>query len=177
MQHVREEIKLVGSGGQGVILASVILADAAVMAGLNAAQSQAYGPEARGGACSAQAVITEGELGFPKVRKPTCLLALTQKSLDKYGRDLPEGCLILADSSLEIPQWLEGQRVVQVPVLQSAVEKVGKSFVANIVAVAVINKALGLVPEDVLRQAVAAHIPKGTEEINFKALSVGEGLL
>ncbi len=67
--------------------------------------------------------------------------------------------------------------MVQVPVLQSAVEKVGKSFVANIVAVAVINKALGLVPEEVLRQAVAAHIPKGTEEINFKALSVGEGLL
>ena len=85
----REEIKLVGSGGQGVILASVILAEAAVMEGLNAAQSQSYGPEARGGACSAQAVITSGALGFPKVRIPTCLLALTQTSLEKYSKDLP----------------------------------------------------------------------------------------
>ena len=84
---------------------------------------------------------------------------------------------MLADSSLTIPEWLKGHMVVLVPILQSAVEKVGKSFVANIIAVAVINKALGLVSEDILRQAVAAHIPKGTEALNFKALEVGEGLL
>jgi Pyruvate/2-oxoacid:ferredoxin oxidoreductase gamma subunit len=92
----REEIRLVGSGGQGVILASVILAEAAILAGKNAAQSQSYGPEARGGACAAQAVI---------------------------------------------------------------------------------NKLLDLVPPEVLKEAVAARIPKGTEAANFKALEVGSNLV
>ena len=77
----REELRLVGSGGQGVILASVILAEAAILAGKNAAQSQSYGPEARGGACAAQAVISNGDLGFPKVRIPSFLMALTDQSV------------------------------------------------------------------------------------------------
>ena len=106
----REELRLVGSGGQGVILASVILAEAAILAGKNAAQSQSYGPEARGGACMAQAVISNGELGFPKVRIPSFLMALTDQSLEKYGKNLPEDCVILVDSSLEIPEWLAGRK-------------------------------------------------------------------
>lgn len=173
----REEIRLVGSGGQGVILASVILAEAAVLAGKNAAQSQSYGPEARGGACMAQAVVSNGKLGFPKVRKPSFLLALTQDSLDKYSKDLPEDCIVMIDSSLEEPEWLKGHKVIKVPVLQAAVEKVGKAFTANIVAVAAVNRVLDLVPQDVLKEAVEMHIPKGTEAINHKALEVGMGLL
>ena len=160
----REEIRLVGSGGQGVILASVILAEAAILAGKNAAQSQSYGPEARGGACMAQAVISNGDLGFPKVRVPSFLMALTEQSLEKYGRNLPEDTVILVDSSLEIPEWL-------------AARQVGKAQTANIVSVAVVNKLLDLVPPEVLKEAVAARIPKGTEAANFKALEVGMNLL
>ena len=135
----REEIRLVGSGGQGVILASVILAEAAILAGKNAAQSQSYGPEARGGACMAQAVISNGDLGFPKVRVPSFLMALTEQSLEKYGRNLPEDTVILVDSSLEIPEWLKGHKVYQAPILQAAIDQVGKAMTANIVAVAVVN--------------------------------------
>ena len=154
----REEIRLVGSGGQGVILASVILAEAAILAGKNAAQSQSYGPEARGGACMAQAVISNGELGFPKVRIPSFLMALTEQSLEKYGKNLPEDCVILVDSSLEIPEWLAGRKVYQAPILQAAIEQVGKPQTANIVAVAVINKLLDLVPPEVLKEAVSARL-------------------
>ena len=173
----REEIRLVGSGGQGVILASVILAEAAILAGKNAAQSQSYGPEARGGACMAQAVISNGELGFPKVRIPSFLMALTQQSLEKYGKNLPEDTIILVDSSLEIPDWLNGHKVYQAPILQAAIDQVGKAQTANIVSVAVVNKLLDLVPPEVLKAAVEMHIPKGTEAANHKALEVGMNLL
>ena len=162
----REEIRLVGSGGQGVILASVILAEAAILAGKNAA-----------GACMAQAVISNGDLGFPKVRVPSFLMALTEQSLEKYGRNLPEDTVILVDSSLEIPEWLAARKYYKAPILQSAIEQVGKAQTANIVSVAVVNKLLDLVPPEVLKEAVAARIPKGTEAANFKALEVGMNLL
>ncbi|MBQ2050025.1 MAG: 2-oxoacid:acceptor oxidoreductase family protein, partial [Spirochaetales bacterium] len=81
----RQELRLAGSGGQGVILATVILAEAAIIAGKHTAQSQAYGPEARGGSCKAETLISDEPIGFTKVQNPTFLMALTQKSLDEYG--------------------------------------------------------------------------------------------
>ena len=163
----REELRLVGSGGQGVILASVILAEAAILAGKNAAQSQSYGPEARGGACAAQAVISNGDLGFPKVRVPSFLMALTEQSLEKYGKNLPEDCVILVDSSLEIPEWLAARKYYQAPILQAAIEQVGKPQTANIVAVAVINKLLDIVPPEVLKAKADTMTP---EELAGKAV-------
>ncbi|MCL2675782.1 MAG: 2-oxoacid:acceptor oxidoreductase family protein, partial [Firmicutes bacterium] len=96
----KAEIRLTGSGGQGVILASIILAEAAIMADKNAVQSQSYGPEARGGMCKAEVIIDEDNIGFTKVTQPTFLLALTQESLDTYAKSLPKDCLIMADASL-----------------------------------------------------------------------------
>lgn len=92
----RVELRLVGSGGQGMILSSVILAEAAVLAGKHAAQSQAYGPEARGGACKAEVLISDEPIGFPKVTRPTLLLALTQAALGHLCRR-PAGGLPGAD--------------------------------------------------------------------------------
>ena len=167
------ELRLAGSGGQGVILATVILAEAAVIAGKQTAQSQSYGPEARGGSCKAEVIISDEKIGFTKVQKPTFLMALTQKSLDTYGQNLPEGCLVLADESLEIPAGIENCRVVKLPILRTAVEKVGKAFTANIVAIGAINGLLKLVSHEDLKKAVFMHIPKGTEAINEKALLAG----
>ena len=81
------------------------------------------------------------------------------------------------DSSLEIPDWLAARKYYQAPILQAAIEQVGKAQTANIVSVAVVNKLLDLVPPEVLKEAVAARIPKGTEAANFKALEVGMNLL
>ena len=173
----RQEIRLAGSGGQGVILASVILADAAVIAGKNAAQSQSYGPEARGGSCKAECIISDKEIGFTKVQHPTFLMALTQKSLDQYTQGLPEDCVVLADASLTIPECVKGNKTYSMPILNTARETVGKAFTANIVAVGAINKLLSLVSAEDIREAVMQHIPKGTEEINLKALDAGEALV
>lgn len=173
----RQEIRLAGSGGQGVILASVILADAAVIAGKNAAQSQSYGPEARGGSCKAECIISDNEIGFTKVQHPTFLMALTQKSLDQYTQGLPEDCVVLADTSLTLPECVKGNKTYSMPILNTARETVGKAFTANIVAVGAINKLLSLVSAEDIREAVMQHIPKGTEEINLKALDAGEALV
>ena len=164
------ELRLAGSGGQGVILATVILAEAAILAGKYTAQSQAYGPEARGGSCKAEVLISEAPIGFTKVQKPTFLMVLTQKALDDYGRDLPENCVVLADESLQIPQELNLPHLTQLPILRTAQEKVGKAMTANIVAVGAINALLGLVSQDVLREAVMLHVPKGTEALNARAM-------
>lgn len=171
------ELRLAGSGGQGIILATVILAEAAVIAGKHTAQSQSYGPEARGGSCKAEVIVSDDAIGFTKVQSPTFLMALTQKSLDKYGKNLPKGCVVLVDESLKVPEHLEDCKVVKLPILSTAVQKVGKAFTANIVAVGAINKLLGLVDDEELKQAVFMHIPKGTEAINEKALSAGIGLV
>ena len=170
------ELRLAGSGGQGVILATVILAEAAILAGKYTAQSQAYGPEARGGSCKAEVLISEASIGFTKVQKPTFLMALTQKALDDYGHDLPENCVVLADESLQIPQELNLPHLTRLPILRTAQEKVGKLMTANIVAVGAINALLGLVSQDKLREAVMLHVPKGTEALNERALEAGLAL-
>ncbi|MBQ3072758.1 MAG: 2-oxoacid:acceptor oxidoreductase family protein [Oscillospiraceae bacterium] len=172
-----QELRLAGSGGQGVILASVILADAAVIAGKNAAQSQSYGPEARGGSCKAECIISEESIGFTKVQNPTFLMALTQKSLDQYTVGLPKDCIVLADSSLTLPESIRENTVHTLPILKTAKETVGKAFTANIVAVGAINKLLSLVSDEDLSEAVMLHIPRGTEEINLKALDAGKALV
>ena len=172
----RYEMRFTGSGGQGVILASVIFAEAAIIARMNAVQSQAYGPEARGGMCKAEAVLSGDQIWFSKVTRPNFLLALTQKSLDNFAHNTAEDCVILADSSLTVPEGLGERKVFALPILRSAVEKVGKAMTANIVAVGAINGILHLFDEDVLTEAVKRHIPAGTEALNEKALQVGRDL-
>ena len=170
----RMELRLAGSGGQGVILATVILAEAAVIAGKQTAQSQSYGPEARGGSCKAEVIISDEKIGFTKVQNPTFLMVLTQKAWDAYGGSLQEGCLVLADESVELA-GAEGRglNTVTLPILRTAKEKTGKAFTANIVAIGAINGLLKLVDHEHLKEAVFRHIPKGTEAINEKALEAG----
>ena len=167
------ELRLAGSGGQGVILASVILAEAAVQSGKYTAQSQSYGPEARGGACKAETLISDNPIGFTKVQQPTFLMALTQKALDTYTRALPENCLVLVDEGLTVPENLNGHRVLRLPILRTAKETVGRAQTANVLAVGCINALLGITDMETLKKAASLHIPRGTEEINLKALAEG----
>ena len=173
----RYEMRFAGSGGQGVILASVILAEAGVISGINAVQSQAYGPEARGGVSKAETILSKEYIWYSKVTRPNFLLALTQASLDKYSRELAEQAVVMMDDSLSLPEWLDPSHVISVPILRTAGEKVGKAFTANIVAVGAINKALSLFDQASLLEGVKRHIPAGTEEINAIALEEGAKLI
>ena len=172
----RFEIRVAGSGGQGVIMATIILAEAAYADKLQAVQSQSYGPEARGGSCKAECIISDNEIGFTKIVHPTFLMALTQKALEQYAVNLPKDDLVLIDDSLTVPESLSQNKVCALPILRTAKEEVGKAMTANIVAVGVINALLGIVDEEHIKEAVLLHIPKGTEELNQKALLAGERL-
>ena len=177
MGDKRYEMRFAGSGGQGVILASVILAEAAVIAGLHAVQSQAYGPEARGGVSRAETILSRDPIWYSKVTRPDFLLALTQASLDTYSKTLADGALVMFDDTLAPSAGLDGARLVAAPILRTAKETVGKAFTANIVAVGAINAALRLFDDETLLEAVRRHIPAGTGEINKKALEAGAALI
>ena len=173
MKNDRIEMCFTGSGGQGVILASVIFAEAAVLSGHSAVQSQAYGPEARGGSSRAETIISTDAIYFSKVLHPDFLLALTQAALDKFAGTVKDGALIMVDSSLDASKCPKSARIQKLPILQTAVIKVGRAQTANIVAVGAINRALELFPDDVIEKAVHMHIPKGTEKLNSAALAEG----
>jgi len=170
----RYEIRLSGEGGQGLVLAGKILAEAAaVYDELNATQSQSYGPEARGGASRSEVIISDEDIDYPKAVNIDLLLALTQESCDRYNSDLKKDGIILVDSEA-VTRVPEGSfRVIKVPIIQLAREKAGRALVANIVALGLIAGISRIVSEKSLLTAIEARVPKGTEELNLKAFAVG----
>ncbi|MCT4604953.1 MAG: 2-oxoacid:acceptor oxidoreductase family protein [Marinisporobacter sp.] len=167
------ELRLTGSGGQGLILGGIILAEAAIMDGKNAIQSQSYGPEARGGASKAEVLISTEEIDFPKVQTADLLLSLTQVACDKYVDLIGAEGLLLVDSTVKVPESTKAGEIVQIPILETASEVVGKPMVANIIAIGAINALLNIVSKESLEAAVLNRVPKGTEELNKRALEEG----
>lgn len=170
MEHI--EIRLSGSGGQGLITAGIILAEAAIMDGLNAIQSQSYGPEARGGASKAEVIISKDEIDYPKVTDCDILLSLTQISCDKYVDQLKSGGTLIIDNSVIKPSRRDIE-IISVPILSVATEKLNKPMVANIVALGVIYNVMKLISKESLEKAVLDRVPKGTEDLNKRALAEG----
>lgn len=172
----RHDIRLAGNGGQGVILATIILAEAAILNGKYAAQTGTYGPEARGGACKAELLISDKPIGFTKVLDPTFLLVLTKKALDRYAPRISAGSLVMLDTGLEIPEGVAPSHVITLPILHTARHVVGKIQTANIVAIGAINEFLHLTSEDIMRKAVLMHVPSGSRDVNTRALEAGKQL-
>ena len=168
----RFEMRLSGSGGQGMILAAVIMSEAIGSGDAkNVIQSQSYGPEARGGASKSDVVVSASEIFYPKAMKLDLLLAMTQEALDSYIPDLKNDGTLIVDSSLvtEVPT----KEYYGLPFTQLAREEAGLIMVANVVALAAIAELTGIVSRDSLTAAVLARAPRGTEEKNRKALDVG----
>lgn len=167
------ELRFSGSGGQGLILAGIILAEAALLEDKNAIQTQSYGPEARGGASKAEVIISDREIDFPKVQAPDVVLALTQVGSDKYIKTVKADGIVIVDDSIELPADLRAGKVYKLPILSTASEKLGKSIVANIVAIGLLAELTGVVSRQSVEDAVLARVPKGTEDLNRNALNEG----
>lgn len=168
---MRTEFRLSGSGGQGLLLAGIVLAEAAILDDKNAVQTQSYGPEARGGSSKAEVVISDTDIDYPKATDPDYLLALTADSYRTYGKDMGKG-LIIVDSSVTLDPSIKA-RTVSVPILETAAKTVGKMVVANIVALGVLGGISGIVRPETLEKAVLNRVPKGTEELNTRAVRAG----
>ena len=168
----RYEIRLTGTGGQGIITAGMILGEAcAIHAGLNTCMTQSYGPEARGGACAAELVISTEEIDAPKAGDVDILLALSQQGYDKFKHRIKKWGIIIVDSSLV--KYEAAQNVFPIPFAAIAREKVGFAVTANIVAVGFIAGLTGLAEPSNMETVVARKVPPGTEKVNFKALNLG----
>ena len=170
--HDRFEIRLSGSGGQGMILGAVILAEAiGVDYSKNVVQTQSYGPEARGGASKADVVVSTNEIYYPKAMQLDLLLCMTQESVDKYYTDLHKEGVLIVDSGFvkNIPT----DNYYGLPFTQIAREQAGHIMVANVVALGAIAAFTGIVSKEDLINAVLKRAPRGTEDKNRKAVDIG----
>jgi len=168
----RFEVRLSGSGGQGMILASVIMAEAIGKDyAKKVVQTQSYGPEARGGASKSDVVISNNEIYYPKAMKLDLLLAMTQESTDKYFPDLKEGGILVVDSGLvrEVPT----DKYYGLPCTKIAREEAGHIMVANVVALGAIAALTDFLTRENLIEAVLNRAPRGTEDKNRKAVELG----
>jgi 2-oxoglutarate ferredoxin oxidoreductase subunit gamma len=168
----RTEIRLAGEGGQGMILAGIILAEAAsIYDSKMAVQTQSYGPEARGGASKSEVVIAAGEIDHPEVLSADVVVTLSQEAYDKYAGSLKPGGLLIVDD--EKVSHVSSETAVRIPISRLAFETTGKSITANTVALGVLVGLTGVVSRGAIEKAVTARAPRGTEEMNRKALEAG----
>lgn len=170
----RFEICLSGHGGQGMVLAGRILAEAlALQAGKYVAQTQSYGPEARGGASRSEIVVSEEPIDYPKVTQLDLLLALNQASLDRYHRNLKEGGILIIDP-FQVKNIPAGKfKFYSIPITHEAVSQLGKNIFGNIIALGAIAAITKLIDKDKLEKTVLAYVPPLTKELNQKALEIG----
>ncbi len=172
------ELRLSGSGGQGVILAAIILADAAIEQGINAIQTQSYGPEARGGASKAEVIISKNEINFPKVVTPDILLCLTQSSYDKYVATLDKSGILIVDENVNINLDVD-YKIYRLPILDTAQSKLGTHMVANIISVGALYALIGegVISKEIMINSISHRVPPVTVSKNIDAFEEGIKLI
>lgn len=171
---MRKEIRVSGSGGQGIILISKILAEAAaVFEDLNATQTQSYGPEARGGSSRADVIISDEDIDYPKAEHLDVLMSLTQEACDQYVHDLKAGGILVVDSRFVTEPPAGNFRVISLPITETAEVELKRTLVANIVALGTLIGVGGLLKPENVEAAILSRVPRGTEELNLKAFRRG----
>ena len=193
MANERFEIRIAGSGGQGVILATELIGQAIALyeEGLYVVQTQSYGPEARGGKSKAEVVISSSPIDYPKVVAPNLQVILTQSAADEFARDTTPGGRIVYDDFFVIDQPgfgtgdVEGvghidAYVYTLPIVRTARDKLGREIVTNMVALGCVGRVLDLVKiasSDSIRKAIADHFPeKKIADLNIEAYNQGYDL-
>ncbi|MFB0550960.1 MAG: 2-oxoacid:ferredoxin oxidoreductase subunit gamma [Nitrososphaeria archaeon] len=173
---MRYETRIAGFGGQGVVTAGYILGRAACLFDKkNATQTQSYGPEARGGACTSEVVISEDLIDYPKVIKPDVLVAMSQEAYSQYYQDVKDGGIIILDKDLvSVENRRKDVRYHEIPSTAVA-ERLGNKIVANIVMLGTLVALTGVVSKEAIRQSVEDRFPKQAE-LNLRALEEGRNL-
>jgi 2-oxoglutarate ferredoxin oxidoreductase subunit gamma len=172
----QHEIIITGFGGQGIILAGNILGKAATLfEKKNATLIQSYGPEARGGSCAAQVVVSEDEIEYPYVEHPQVLVSMSQEGFDKNIKKLIKGGSLFVDSGLvelDTKKVPKSVRTYAIPATAFA-EEMGVKMMANIIMLSFAVAITGLVSYEALKDTIGASVPKGTEEKNLAGMEKG----
>jgi 2-oxoglutarate ferredoxin oxidoreductase subunit gamma len=173
---VRHEVRFSGFGGQGIILAAVILGRAAALYdGKHAVQTQVYGPEARGGASMSAVIIDDEPILYPEVHVPDLYIIMSQEGFERYGSKAPKEAVMLIDT--DMVEGRPGCTFHEIPATSEARNTLGKVIVANIVMLGALVAVTGIVSESSIEKAVLDSVPKGTEELNLAALRRGMELV
>ena len=166
-----------GSGGQGVITAAIILAEAAALhEGLVAVQSQSYGPEARGGATRSDVIVSDSAIRYPKVIQPNVLVSLTQQAYGKFYSLIRPGGLLITDSRFVKLEKKVDACQVELPLYASVMERIGKPIVLNICMLGAVIGLTGLVRPESIMKVLEKQIPKAFLDMNRQALALGTEL-
>jgi 2-oxoglutarate ferredoxin oxidoreductase subunit gamma len=168
------EIRIAGFGGQGVILSAMVIGKAvSIFEDAHATMTQSFGPEARGGACSAQVVLSDRPIDYPYVTRPDVLVVMSQEAYSRFAPELKDGGILIVEEELvRISGLRSGIRVYSVPATRLA-EELGRRMVSNVVMVGFFAAVTGLVTAEALRQAVADSVPPVTRELNRRAFDKG----
>jgi 2-oxoglutarate ferredoxin oxidoreductase subunit gamma len=168
------EIRIAGFGGQGVILSAIVLGKAAsIYQGAFATMTQNFGPEARGGACSAQLVLSETPVLYPYVTRPDIMVVMSQEAYSRFVPELKDGGILIVEQDLvRVSGLSQATRVYSVPATRLA-EELGKRMVLNSVMVGFFTAVTGLLDPDAVRKAVADSVPAHSRELNLKAFEKG----
>ena len=168
------EIKFGGFGGQGVILAGIIIGRAAsIYDNKFATLTQSFGPEARGSACSAQVIVSDKNILYPYVTKPEILLVMSQEACNKFLPETTDDAIVIIEEDLVKPKGLKpDMKVYGIPATRLA-EELGRKMILNIVMVGFFTAVTRLVDYKAVKEAVKASVPQGTEDMNLKAFDRG----
>jgi 2-oxoglutarate ferredoxin oxidoreductase subunit gamma len=168
------EVVMGGFGGQGIILSGLILGKAATLfSGKHSAFTQSYGPEARGGACAANVIISETEIDYPYVTEPHYMVIMSQGAYERYVPELrPGGKLLIDEDLVTIKHPRDDVKTFSIPSTRMA-EQLGRKIVANIVMLGFITAVTEVVDYDAMKSAILDSVPPGTEELNLKAYNTG----
>ncbi|NOY12203.1 MAG: 2-oxoacid:ferredoxin oxidoreductase subunit gamma [Deltaproteobacteria bacterium] len=170
----RYELRFSGAGGQGLITAGIILAEAAsIIENKYAVQSQSYGPEARGGASKSEVIISEEPIDYPKATVVDACLAMTQEAADKYAVGIKPGGLLLVDSDFVKNPPQGDYKVYDMPIMRTAKEEVGREIVANVIALGAMIALTDVVKRESGEKAVLAKVPEAFIDLNKKAYNIG----
>ena len=172
----RQEIRFAGFGGQGLLLAGILLGKTAALYGnKQAAQTQSYGTEARGGASQCNVVIDDREITYVGVVNPDIFVVMSQEAYDKLVAEVKEGGLIFYDSDLV--RIKENPKLKQVPVASTSGAKgLGRQMVANVVMLGAMVEGTKIVDSEMAKKCLKESVPPGTEELNLKAFELGRSL-
>src|SRR5690348_15081782 len=168
------EIRIAGFGGQGVILAAAIVGKAAALfQGGYATMTQNFGPEARGGACSAQVILSNEPILYPYVTQPDVLVVLSQEAYRRFGPELKHGGILITEQDLvRVDQIPPGERVFGVPATRLA-EELGRKVVLNVVMVGFFTAVTNLLDRESVRKAVEDSVPPAMAKLNLQAFDKG----
>ncbi len=170
----RSRLVFSGSGGQGVITAAIILAEAAVIhEGMNATQSQSYGAAARGGATRSDVIISDEEINFPGVTQPNILVCLTQQAYNSFSGEIRPGGTLLTDSRFVKTARTVDAWQVELPMYDKVMEQIGKPIVFNICVLGALIGIADLVNRDSVMNTIGERVPADFIEMNKKALNIG----